>query len=271
MLKTRVFLGVLAGLLAMAVCASASTSPITLTDYFGTNSVVRIDPYTQAGVYDWLVDGSDQITQNSYWFRIGDSGPASPISSIGSVSVNHTIDSAATVIYSGSTFDLQITYTLIGADPGSGTSDLAQTVLLKNKTGSKLDLHLFEYANLDLSGTASGDSAAHTSATHITQQDGKTTSELGVQVLPNHWEIASDGGIINRMTSATFRNLSDSSSPASGNVDFAYQWDLSLARYSSLSISQDDLLAGAAVPEPGSIVVLAGGIGLLPLLRRRRH
>lgn len=270
-MSTRVFLFILVGALVATACAQVTADPVVLTDYLGPNSTVIIDPYSQAGVYNWLIDGTNHMAQNAYWFRIGGAGVASPISSIGPVTIDQSLDMQATVLYSGATFDFEVTYALMGSDAGSGTSDLAQTVVLTNKTGSPLDLHVFEYVNMDLNGTAAGETATLNSPGVVTQTEGATQGQLTANNTPSFWEIGDASTLFNKLNASSFSNLANTASPYNGDAAFAFQWDLSMGANGSTSISQDNLVQGGVVPEPSSVMVLVGALGLLPLRRRSRR
>src|ERR1051326_3583782 len=64
---------VLAGLAGPAT-QSSMAALFTLTD---DNSVVQFDTATQANAFNWFVDGVDQLAQQAFWYRIGNSGPES--------------------------------------------------------------------------------------------------------------------------------------------------------------------------------------------------
>src|SRR5208337_545666 len=47
------------------------------------NSSVSIDLGSQAGMYNWTVDGQNQLNQQWFWYRVGSSGPEASIDTIG--------------------------------------------------------------------------------------------------------------------------------------------------------------------------------------------
>ncbi len=248
----------------VAFCSLAYAAvPITLTDFLGPNSVVNIDAYTQAGVYEWLVDGVNHINQNSYWFRIGD-GDITPITALGTPTIIPTLDMMCDVLYSGDMLDVQISYMLMGAAEGSGQSDIGQIVSITNKSGEILDLHWYEYLNLDLNGISSGQTGDLSDST-LTQTLGATQSMLSLLTVPDLVEVGDAATLLGKLNSnGTFVD----NAYYEGDVAGVFQWNVLLD--DSWMMSQDNaLFGGAAVPEPSSLLALAGFAGLVPLMRRR--
>src|SRR5271165_3106552 len=64
--------------------APQSQASVTLTDQ---NSTVLIDPTSQAGVYNWTVDGINNLYQQWFWYRIGSTGGQSSIDTISAPSI----------------------------------------------------------------------------------------------------------------------------------------------------------------------------------------
>ncbi len=267
--KTTLVLAILILMLGFGTAAVASLPPINLSD---GNSSVTIDPYSPSGVFEWTVELTNHMAQSSYWYRIGGEGIAAPLSAL---SIDH-IDQSSTeamVFYSGTDFSLQILYSLTGGDPGSGTSDIAETVMVTNKTGSAMSFHLFEYVNLNLLGTADGQTVAFDSdSASVFHSKGTTIAQLSSIPGPNYWEIGEATALLNKLNNESFGDLSNVTTSHSGDAAFALQWSRVISAYgTSGAIGQDLLLEGAPVPEPGSLVALLSGLGLIPALKRRRH
>ena len=65
-------------------------------------------------------------------------------------------------------------------------------------------------------------------------------------------------------------NLSDNTSPVTGNVSWAFQWDDNLAPGTEEDISKDKGLKVMTVPEPSTVAIIALGAGALGLALRRK-
>lgn len=269
-LKIKLVIAILVGIMGIALGTAAAAADISLYDPDLPNSRVNIN--TQTGITGWIVELRNQMPENSYWYRIGQTGVASPLSAL-DVSETHSA-TVATVAYTCADFEIDITYSLTGGDIGCGTSDLYQSVKVINKRQSSLDFNLFEYVNFDLNGTAPLETAAHTDSSHIDQNEGATWAQLGVmgtKTTPSHWEIGNAGTLRDKISAASDVVLSDSQSPYTGDTGFAAQWFRTLDKGGSFMFGQDLLVGDVNVPEPSSMMALIGALGLFPALRRRRH
>ena len=263
-LSKTVFVGILIVMLAALGSIAQADAPITLTDFMGPNSVVNIDPYTQAGVFEWIVDGTNHMKQNSYWFSIGD-GPITPISSLPNITITPMMDMMCNVLYSGSLFNLEISYMLMGAVLGSGQSDLAQIVSIVSNSETDLDFHLYEFVNLDLNGKSAGQSGNLTTSSTLSQTYGSTESELSVNDIPVLVEVGDSATLLAKLNNGA---PLVANSNYDGDVACVFQWNIVLSE--SAMLSQDNVLLNGAVPEPASMTVFTALFGLVPLMRRRR-
>lgn len=253
-----------------ATCAHASSSVI-LTDQYGPNSTVKINTTGGAGLTEWSVLGTNLVQHNWWYYRIGGTGAVSAIDTIAAPTVSQSPSTPylATITYAGASLTFAVTYMLTGADNHSGTSDLSQTVVVTNKTGSALDLHLFELMNYDLYGTPNNDTVWRETSGNIYQKDGVNTSTV-CQIGSNNaklWEIGSADSLRSKLADPSFKSLGNVGSPYTGDAAWALQWDMTTGSGSA----SEDLQVNGVVPEPGSLVSLSAGLlGLVAAIRRRR-
>lgn len=268
-------LALLALCLLAATCALAGTLPATLSDSGAPGESVRISNTTGTGIDQWNIANVNQMARNWFWFRIGAGpGTASAIDTISAPVVTQFTSTYARLLYSNANYSVQVDYLLTPGLLNGGTSDLAQTVTISNKTASALDFHLFQLVNFDLNNTAGNDVAVHDAGSgNIIQTDGAypgLQAQVGVNGF-NHWEIDSAATLFNKINGTSFTNLSDSVGTGTGDVAWGSQSNFTVAAHGSAQMSEDLLVAGAPVPETGTLASL--GLGLLSavsMIRRRR-
>jgi hypothetical protein len=255
-----------AGLLIGPVL-TASAHTVTLSHL---NSIVEIDPHSQSGMSRWSVDGVDHLFQQWFWFRVGSSAESS-IDTLAlvteepfSIPMSGPLRGLA-LVYTGPGFTLEVTYQLTGGSLGSKSSDIAESIGIYNDSASPLEIHFFQYTDLDLNGTAGNDVAVRTNDNTIRQTEpGVTFNETIVTPPPSHFEIAAYPTILGKLNDASPTTLTDLTSPLGpGDVSWAWQWDTVLAPSgqpgSDLLISKDKLIT-YAVAEPGALILLGAGL-----------
>jgi hypothetical protein len=261
-------------LAAAALCLLQVTSnAATLTD---KNSSITLNLNSSAvGMTDWLVDGGDQVNQQSFWFRIG-SGPQFDLSAITTTPYITTLGTKQlTALYSNAQFGVSISYTLTGGNAGTGTSKLSEGINFYNySTTTSLDMHLFVYSDFVLGGAAYSGSqnVALTPNTAIQTVSGAGLSNNVAFPLPaaSHYQASASPQIYNGLTTVNDFTLNDVANFGPGAGTWAFEWDKVLAPSTSLgTISITDSLQ---VPEPSTAVLGLLGLGLIRLARRKaRH
>lgn len=261
----------MAGILCLGrPAATVQADVITLTHQ---NSTVEIDPNSQAGVYKWEVDGTNQLRQHWLWYRIGDANGQTSLGSL-PYTIEDQLSRSIVLQFTdpGGRFTLEISYQLAGGQAGSLVSGLTEGIKVNNTSGSTLDLHLFEYANFDLSGDPNGDTATMKNSNTVDQTKLSTTwlceaSVTGQSV--SHYEAALYPTTLNRLNSGSPIALLDSNQAGPGDATWAIEWDVDLGPSGSLILSKAMTISPA--PEPGTVALLAlGAVGVLCRRRRAR-
>lgn len=256
-----------AATLGMAVGASAQ---VVLTNQ---NSTVTIDasqaaPTVSAGMNSWLVEGANQLFQQAYWYRIGETGGEQLINRISAPTVNQASANTANIQYANTQLRVDITYVLIGGALGSGTSDVSEVTRITNLGPAPISFHLFEYDDFDLGANFADDRAELVNSSTIRQFDSLTNAMVGTVPVPSHWQIAVSGPIFTSLTDNNPTTLTDSGSPfGPGDATFAFQWDVIINPNDTFLMSKNKLID--IVPEPITLVSL-GAMGLLALRRRKK-
>lgn len=236
--------------------------------------MVQVDDASQAGMFNWVVDGTDHMFQQWFWFRVG-MGPEVSIDTLALTGTfigdtNPFDDPAPDTLslrYSTPGFDIQPSWTLRGTTPGSGRSDVTESITITNHENFDLPFTFFQYTDFDLGGTSGGDTVVIPGLLHNTaiQSDVLFTyTESVVAPMPSHYEVALFPSIINRLNDGLPDTLADFGGPVTGDCTWAFQWDFLIPAGQSVIISKDKTIT----PAPGALALL--GLGGLLAARRRR-
>lgn len=246
----------------------------TLTDL---NATVEFDTSTQSNSYDWFVDGVSHLTQQAFWYRVGNTAEQS-LDTIPNVhnavdaNFNPGLDKLNIRYTQAGSFQIDVGYELFGGAPG-GTAGLNENIVIKNLSGSTLDFHFFQYSDFDLAGTAGNDGVIFTNSNAVQQFDGVIAfSEAVISPTPSHRELGFYPATLNKLNDGGPTTLTDTPTglplgPA--DVTWAYQWDFSIPAGGSVSIGKTKNITN--VPEPGSALLLGlSALTLLGMRARRR-
>ena len=285
--------------ISMALLSTTAVAGlITLAD---GNSVVNINPGPSSladgvnGVNFWSVNGAggtNQLQQQWFWYRIGDSGPELSIDTLavgGSVSAVQFDTGIASVTYSNPTkgLSVKVLYTLTGGSSLDGHSDLGESITIKNTSNSAKTIHFFQYSNFDLQGTPGGDNLHFSLNTQsgkvnaVTQTKGLSSlTETVVTPSADHYEGNTFSNTLSSLNDSGPTTLADAPPvgtiwpfPGTGDMTWAFQWDPVIQPGGTFIISKDkrlDIDPLTIVPEPSTFaLLLCGGLGLLGWRRRR--
>jgi hypothetical protein len=245
----------------------------TLTD---GNSTASIDPSSQAGMFDWTVNGQDQLAQQWFWYRIGNN-PEQSIDTISAPSITNLTASTLGTVYNNGTVQVRVDYTLNGSSPVSGISDIGEFIKITNLTGAPLDFHFFQYSDFDLFGGPANEVVQI--GTNLQGKYNDAYQFDGVMALTetvatpgaNRAEVAFFNATLVKLNNGVADNLNTSVGPAGpvgpGDVTWALQWDVVIQPGADYLISKDKYLS--VVPEPTTVTLV--GLGLVGLLALRRR
>jgi PEP-CTERM motif len=272
----------LALLCAMIPEASGQTYNIS-----NGNSVVSVNatPSANAGMFNYSVNAVNQAVDQWFWYRAGSMSSQSSIDTIGALTATQSDARDLSLTYSGSQYSATVVYKLTGGSAGSGQSGLNEGITFLNTSSANLTLSFFDYANFQLGGTPSGQTLQFKSSSippplhygSFTQTAGplslttQITGGIGGgspgAVNPSHIEAANYNQTLTELNSGTPITLDDNPGPVSGNVTGTFEWDVTLAPGTSLTLSS--LINITSVPEPSSLMLLALGLGIGAALSRR--
>lgn len=145
---------------------------------------------------------------------------------------------------------------------GSG-GVLLESLTIINNTPSPVRWDLFHYADVDLGGTASGDSASLLNAQVISITDGPWMASYEGS---GTYEVGAFPSVRNLLTNSTVDNFTNSTLPfGPGDFTGGWQWTFTLNPGQATTITTSLTI----VPAPGSAAILA--CGLIIAGRRQRR
>jgi hypothetical protein len=227
-----------------------------------------------SGLSDWQIGGVDQLYKQWFYYSL-DSGTVNSIDTIASPSsiVNHTTGLAPFVssIYANSAISVSTKFSLNNAPTLQDTI----TVLNPSSSGQTHVFHFYQYSDFDLGGIPGSQNVqfynnGSGSYYEVKQSGGAASLDVTVSA-SNLSEVQAglyDGNQFGLGNGNSAPTLNNTFAAGPGNVDYAYEWDVTLAPGSSFQISE---LQTVTVPEPSPVALMASGLLALALLYRRRR
>ncbi len=231
----------------------------------GTSSAF-INTQSQFGHSSWSINGAEELYQQQFWVRSGQSAAELAMSSLPTQSLVKTGSDQLEVLYRTDSYDILASYQLFGSQPEVPVSRFFTSIEVTNRTGHDLAISIFHYADFDLNGAPGGEIARFIDAQTVRQTEGDVVVLQQIAPIPQHRELNFYSATRDKLTDAYPTTLDDVDEPLGpGDVTWAFQWDFLLEPYGTTGVSISQYLA---LPEPASAAGL--GLGLLLASRRRR-
>lgn len=253
---------------SFANAAPCLLAPVcTLSD--GASSA-SIDTTSQAGMYNWVVDGKNYLFQQWFWYSITDAAGATTgtksIDQLGLQSADLVASNILNLTYANSTLKVFVTYTLTdSSNPAISfiNSDIGESIRITNVSSSAYTVHFFQYSDFDIADDLQDTvKMVNVNTVDQTPNSGSVVlSETVATPAPTYVELNTFPNTANTLNGGLTGNLANlnngSATPVSGDVTWAFQWDRALAAGQGFTISKDKNLDGF-VPEPASLLLLGG-------------
>jgi len=248
------------------------------------NSSLQIN--LAGGLSPWTIDSVNELNQQWFYYSIG-SGPVYSIDTIApwsTPSISHGTSPTLTEIYSNSLISVKTAYTLQGQASGSGMAKLGDAITVNNNSATSQTFHFYQYSDFYLGGVSGGQNVqfningvasafevVQSGLTGVTLTGTVTAVAGGTSVSPEEQAGIYDGTMFGLVNGNPAPSLNNTLTAGTGNVNFAYEWDMTLAGSgnpgSSLTISEIQ----SVVPEPSSLALVASGMVAMAWFYRRRQ
>ena len=252
------------------------------------NSTATIDPFSQAGMLHWDIQGQNQLAKQWFWYSLGPGagGPTASIDTISAPVITPGVGSLTgryvDITYGNAAFNVSVEYLLTGgAVVGAnqvGTADLNESITINNTSGAPLAFHFFQFSDFNLGLNPTNDSVQLTTdgSGHFnsaSQSDGGinslTESVTTANPSASHGEASTFPLTLNKLNGGSPVVLNDNPLAGPGNVTWAFEWDMVLDPGGSFILSKDKRLNVQIVPEPAVLSLLPVGLLALRYVRRR--
>lgn len=272
-------------LAAIVMCGfgitAAQANPFTLAD---DNATAEINLDTQAGMFSWTTDTIDNLFQQWFWYRIGDTTVAQSIDTLTrefTLLSNTNIDPASDTLFvkysnatgvgvGDETFTIELSWKLDGGSAGSGASDISEQITITSAGAAISGFHFFQYSDFDLNDELPNDTVrlANPNLWVQTNPNGLQLSETITTPAGDRWEANTFANTRNSLNNVIGYNLNNDGGPLGpDDVTWAWQWDFDLAAGGSFGISKDKRLE--IIPAPGAALLAVMGMGMIGRIRRR--
>jgi hypothetical protein len=250
----------------------AKSAVLALSD---DNSIAAFDPSfsnipSNNGLLFWTVDNINHLFHNQFWYRIGSTSKENDINALNLIGINQTqpASNQLSATYAGNSFEIVLNFQLDGGVPGSGTSSLFQNIDIKNTSSNKLDFHLFNYTDFDLTDNAQDDTTKISNNT-ATQFDSFTLAKEVINPSASYYQVSPFPNILDALSDNFPTSLSNVGGPLTGEDAYAFQWDFVLEPEKSFSIKNYKSIK--PIPEPTINLGYLIGFGFLGMLWRLRR
>jgi hypothetical protein len=258
----------------LVMTSSIYASTLTMSDLNSSASVITEG--SAAGMRSWIVDDSEILYQQWFYYRIGN-GPVYGVQNLGLTNENvgdanfEPGNDYVNVLYgAGDGLQIQVSYNLTGGSVGSMTSDIRESISIMNKSGGTIsDFHFYQYSDFDLNDGGFTDAISMPNANTVLQRgaDGIYLNETVVTPMATKYQIGAQSVVAASLSAG---ELNNSDTAYVGDSAWAFQWDFGdLVSGATRLISKDKRTAPA--PEPSSMALLLIGMFGLSAYRKSRH
>ena len=217
---------------------------------------------TTGTVDSLVVGGVNELAQQSFFYRIGQSGPEKPLGSLqltgaslsGGESPNNLF-----MNFTGPGFTVSVSYTIIGGSNRTSPAQLQNLLFFNGTSQTPVDLHVFQYDRFTLGGAGRPSTVAidlpHDQVVQTGVGSRSTTAKVtpavsGTPGVTSEYQVGVNSAILKSLTDSLPTTLNNTAGPIGpGNVEFALESDTSLGNLGVFPVvSTDTINPGVPVP-----------------------
>ncbi len=265
------------GAMVQSAEAACISNVCTLTDR-NSSAVIQVGS-GGSGFVDYVVDGTDQLTLQQFFYRIGTTGREFPVNNLSLISAttfdnnsNGDDDQLIVVYESAGNFRLTIDRNLTGGSVGSGFSEMSSSILIRNlRPSTSLTLSFFDYNNYDLGTIANDDTLEFDSLERsFIQSDANTNLDVNAVATTFNARAFTAANVpttLDSLNNTTTTNLTNAFGPVGpGDISGTYQWNFVIPGGGTRTISKTTQIT--SIPEPSLTFALLAIIPFSLKLRR---
>jgi hypothetical protein len=268
----KFFAWLTAGTVACQILSFATSASAQIVNLTNGNASSQIDLGSPTNMFNWVIDGVNVLTRQSFFYRTNPGGVGSSISPL---AITQLIPNSVSATFAGNGFSVTTVYNLIGGANGSGTADMSEQIKVQNNTAAPLVFNFFQYANFAGNGIVElgQNSRGFFNEAFISGGGLVVTENLDTGISPgaNDGAVGDPGTLLNEITGTPGFTPGG---PNSGPGAWALEWERTIGANGSLIISKDLNAAGVTVaPEPPAWSLVSIGLiafGALKQYRSRR-
>jgi len=272
----RSFPAIIFGVALGFISYQSEAQIVTLSDQ---NSSAQVNLASEVGMFNWVVDGQNELNQQWFWLAVNgvNNGAPTAINNLSAPSYSTSGTRLLETTYAKPNYSVEVDYLLTGSTPGSGSSDIGETITIANTSATSQTFHFYQYSDFNLGGGLHDVvQLGRNLRGNFDLADQENNSGIASTILSetvatpgaNHGEVALQGVTLAKLDNGVNPvTLADNTTAGPGNVTWAFQWDVTLAPGAEFLISKDKSIQILQVPEPASLSLIS--LGLLAFAARK--
>ena len=248
-------------LMVLAAVAPLANGEIIALENGNSSSIVETD--TSMGLWSWMVDDVEHVSQYWTWYSLGDAVRL-PVDTLTQGAVIHGDDWVQATYTYDDLFSVTMKFQFAGGAAASGQASFTHQIAVSNLNHTPLALSFFQFADFDVDEEWDANTQ-WVDGGSLHQGGSISEAVLSSTLAPNSYTIGEPLALMDVIDYSTQASLDNLAGPAVGDVAGLLQWDILLGMHGTKQWTLTGQLH--QVPEPATAALLA--LGAVGVLRRR--